>query len=241
MPNSRRPPANGRPNYGIDRPDIVFFLIAAGFVTLILGVFSYVFTLYEGLASSLIFFAFASSFVIGSKVFKVKQAERLLNSITWRGDETVLDVGCGRGLLLISAAKHLRSGKAVGIDIWNKMLQSGNSPENTIRNARIAGVAERVEVRDGDARHLPFGDETFDIVVTSLVLHHVPKSERRKTLSEIFRVLKPGGQLAMIELFHAREFSKILSELGMRDVQLSPSQFGLFSGGRTLVASKSGN
>jgi ribonucleotide reductase alpha subunit len=87
----------------------------------------------------------------------------VLDSLKLRGDETVLDVGCGRGLLLIGAAKRLTTGKAVGVDIWNAEDLSGNRPEATLENARLERVAERVEVKDGDARRLPFADGTFDV------------------------------------------------------------------------------
>jgi cyclopropane fatty-acyl-phospholipid synthase-like methyltransferase len=73
----------------------------------------------------------------------------------------VLDVGCGRGLLLIGAAKRLTTGKAVGVDIWQTEDLSGNRPEATLENARLERVAERVGVKDGDARRLPFADGTL--------------------------------------------------------------------------------
>ena len=53
-----------------------------------------------------------------SRVGKVRQRERLLDTLTWTGAERVLDVGCGRGLMLLGAAKRLRNGQAVGIDLW---------------------------------------------------------------------------------------------------------------------------
>jgi SAM-dependent methyltransferase len=183
-----------RASYGIDRPDIVIFLVVAGLLCLILGEVMLFLNPYQGLLSGLVFFLFAAWFIVGSKFVKLWEAKRILNSIPWRGDEIVLDVGCGRGLWLILAAKHLTSGKAIGIDVWNRRLQSGNNPRKTLDAARVEGVADRVELRDGDARNLTFDDKTFDLVVSSLVLHHLPPAERRKALSEICRVLKSGGR-----------------------------------------------
>ena len=73
-----------------------------------------------------------------------------------------MDVGCGRGLLLIGAAKRLTTGRAIGLDVWRRQDQAGNDPAATIANAQADGVAERVELREGDARQLPFDDQTFD-------------------------------------------------------------------------------
>src|SRR6516165_11820770 len=134
--------------------------------------------------------ASAGLFLWGSKVGKLKMRDRLLANIPWRGDEAVLDVGCGRGLLLIGAAKRLTTGKAVGVDIWQAEDLSGNRPEATQENARLEGVSDRVEVKDGDARRLPFADRTFDVVVTKEVLRNIDNATELDTaVREIARVL----------------------------------------------------
>jgi ubiquinone/menaquinone biosynthesis C-methylase UbiE len=161
-----------------------------------------------------------------SKVGKLRARDRLLDTIPWRGDEMVLDVGPGRGLLLIGAAKRLRTGKALGVDIWRDEDQSGNLPEATWINARAEGVAERIELNDGDVRHLPLGDETCDVVVSSLTLHNIGrKAERAQAVREIARVLKPGGRLALLDFRHTHEYARVLYDTGWRDVQRSGRQF----------------
>src|SRR5262249_137092 len=97
-----------------------------------------------------------------SKIGKVTRRERLLDRLTWKGDEHVLDVGCGRGLMLIGAARRLSTGKATGIDIWQAEDLSGNILDATLENARREGVADRVDVQSADMRQLPFPDQTFD-------------------------------------------------------------------------------
>ena len=68
----------------------------------------------------------AGLMVRSSRTGKLRERDRLLQDLPWRGDEWVLDVGCGRGLLLIGAAKRLTSGRAVGLDLWRRQDQAGN-------------------------------------------------------------------------------------------------------------------
>jgi arsenite methyltransferase len=151
-----------------------------------------------------------------SKVEKPRERERLLDLIPWRGVEKVLDVGCGRGLLLVGAARRLTSGRAVGVDVWHGLQLSGNRPQAVQDNARRAGVAERVEVRDGDARHLPFPDTSFDVVLSSLVLHNISsRAERRQAVREMARVLKPGGYIAILDVRHTRDYIRVLRDCGL--------------------------
>ena len=157
-----------------------------------------------------------------SKVGKLWSRDRLLDGLHLRGDETVLDVGCGRGLLLIGAAKRLTTGKAVGVDIWQTEDLSGNRPEATLENARLEGVAERVEVKDGDARRLPFADGTFDVIVTKDALHNIYNAaERRTAVREIVRALRPGGRLFIGDVRHTGQYMQVLRECGVQDLRRS--------------------
>lgn len=164
------------------------------------------------------FLLLAGSLVWYSKVQKQREAERLLDLAPWHGEEQVLDVGCGRGLLLITAARRLTSGRAVGVDVWHGLQLSGNRAQATLENARRAGVAERVEVQDADARSLPFADASFDVVLSTLVLHNIPSQEgRRQAVREIARVLKPGGHVAILDMRHTLDYVRVLRDCGLVD------------------------
>jgi SAM-dependent methyltransferase len=181
----------------------------------------------------------AGAQILFSKVGKYRERDRLLDGIPWRGDETVLDVGCGRGLLLIGAAKRLRSGRAVGVDIWQSKDQSGNYPEATYENARIEGVANRVEVKSGDARQLPFEDGSFDVVVSSLVLHNIHDgSGRKKAIQEIVRVLKGGGHVAILDVWYTNKYEQELRKSGMQEVSRSGLHFPMGVPMRVVSGSK---
>src|SRR6185503_3443907 len=103
-----------------------------------------------------------------------------LDGLRLRGDERILDLGCGRGAVLLMAAQHLTTGRAVGVDLWRSVDQSGNSIEATRRNAIAEGVADRVELHTGDMKALPFGDDEFDLIVSSLAIHNIPRSAGRE-------------------------------------------------------------
>jgi SAM-dependent methyltransferase len=226
-----------RPNYGIDAPNVVrnLALLGTGFV--LLGVTLYFFfqstrpglalaCLNLGLWPGCSWLLICAIMLWGSKVGKFRERDRLLDTIAWRGDEHVLDVGCGHGLLLIGAARRLTTGKAVGIDLWQKEDQAGNSPEATLANIQLEGVADRVEIKDGDARQLPFPDARFDVVLSSWALHNIyAPGDRQRAVREIARVLKPGGHVALLDIRHTREYAEVLRECGLSGVRRSGPRF----------------
>jgi ubiquinone/menaquinone biosynthesis C-methylase UbiE len=210
-----------RPNYGIDAPGVVrnFFLIAI----VSLGLSYWLRFLW---IPGVIFLGQGLVMVWGSKVGKFHLREKWLNSISWQGGEKVLDVGCGHGLMLIGAAKRLREGKATGIDLWQKEDQAGNSREATLRNVQLENVGDQVELVDGDARKLPFGDNTFDVVISSWALHNIYGRLGRETaIREIVRVLKPGGRLTIIDIRHTAEYAEVLRQSKMSDLRRTGPNF----------------
>jgi SAM-dependent methyltransferase len=160
------------------------------------------------------------------KVGKVRERERLLDRLTWKGNERVLDVGCGRGLLLVGAARRLTTGKAIGIDIWQAEDLSGNSLDATTENARREGVADRVEVQTADMRELPFADSVFDVVLSRAAIHNLYSAgDRAKAILQIARVLKPGGYALIDDIRHGREYARNFSEHGCTDIRRLGSGF----------------
>jgi arsenite methyltransferase len=181
----------------------------------------------------------AGLMVRSSRAGKLTQRDRLLDELPWRGDERVLDVGCGRGLLLIGAARRLTTGRAVGLDLWRRQDQAGNDPAATIANAQAEGVAERVELCDGDARRLPFDQQTFDIVVSSLALHNIPGAAgRAAAIGEVARVLKPGGRVAILDFRNSRQYAAALAAAGLGEVHRSPRRVGMYPPVRVVTATK---
>ncbi len=127
-------------------------------------------------------------------------AEDFTDLFKVEGNEYVLDVGCGLGRMSIAIAKRLKDGKVVGIDIWDKKMLWSNSPDMAYANAEVEGVREKVEFKYGNVFEIPFPDNTFDLVTCSGLLNNLKEDNRKiKALSEIRRVLKPGGKFILIE------------------------------------------
>lgn len=224
MPPRSAPP----PDYGFDGPRGIALLLLASASSIGMAVWlcgwqsfpswSILLAQIVLLVLAVDFLLLAGSLMWYSRVEKQREAERLLNLLPWSGQERVLDVGCGRGLLLINAARRLNSGRAVGVDVWHGLQLSGNRPQAVLENARRAGVAELVETKDSDARNLPFADASFDVVLSSLVLHNIPsQTGRRQAVREIARVLKPGGYVALLDMRHTLDYVRALRDCGLND------------------------
>ncbi|OHV29639.1 MULTISPECIES: class I SAM-dependent methyltransferase [Pseudofrankia] len=149
---------------------------------------------------------------------KLRVWERELDRAGLKGDERLLDLGCGRGAVLIAAARRLPAGRAYGADLWSGKDQSGNGPEATLANAAAAGVADRVEVHTADMTALPFADCSFDVVTSALAIHNIPSYEGRyRAVDEAMRVLRPGGQLLVADLWPmARKYAAHIGQGTLR-------------------------
>ncbi len=243
-------PDHGSPDYGIDAPGLVRNFALAGISAFAASIFFY-YSFAEtrpvqaglvvgfGVIWGVLGLGAAALMVLSSRRGKLKERDRILDSIPWRGDERVLDAGCGRGLMLIGAAKRLTSGVAVGVDAWREKDPSGNGPEAALANARAEGVEERIEILEGDLSELPFKDESFDVILSSLILHNIQEREERATaVRGLTRILKPGGRIVILDIWDTGEYAKSLREAGMQDVSRSGLRFNIFPPARLVTARK---
>lgn len=229
-----------KPDYGIDAPEAIRRFLSLGSVLLVVqfampaisallpvhAAFALRSTAPALGAMGSLFVATAGLLLWGSRSGKLRLRDKLLDALPWRGDESVLDIGCGHGLMLIGAAKRLTSGKAIGVDVWSEREAGRNRPESALRNARLEQVAGRVEVHTADARELPFDAQSFDLVLSSWTLHNLPQGEQRqRALQEMLRVLKPGGQLLLIDIRHVREYEGFLRAQGLQLLRRSGPHF----------------
>lgn len=237
-----------RPDYGIDAPNVIRNLFLSGVALAALAFFfprvtvAHVTVLlnpgfYYGATWCV---ASAALMLIYAKAGKFRHRDRMLAKVNWAGTETVLDVGAGRGLLMIGAAKRLTTGHATGIDIWNAEDLSGNGPEALVRNIESEGVGAKTTVKSENARKMDFADGSFDVVLSNLCLHNIyEKAGRREALHEITRVLKPGGVAVLSDFRHVREYAGELGNCGMK-IEMCPLDWmDTFPPLRILIARKS--
>lgn len=234
----------GRANYGIDAPGVVRNLMGGG---LLAGIAAAVlFSKVPGLARALMWsggtcFVSGALMVFGSKVWKLRPREKILDLLHLKSSHRVLDVGCGRGLMLIGAARRVPSGQAVGIDLWQTQDQSGNHPDVTRANAHVEGVEDRIQIETGDMRKLPFEDSSFDAITSSWAIHNIyDAAGRAEALREIVRVTKAGGRVALVDIRHTDEYANELRRLGMTGVTRSLPSFVFVTPSHIVTAQKPG-
>lgn len=211
-----------RGSYGFDAPGALVGLFFGALVQLALVVVSFANDVPAAgiafLLGALYTLASAGSYLYTTRRGKFAVWGEELGRI--EGDEQVLDLGCGRGMVLLLAAQRLRGGRATGIDLWSGKDQSGNAESVTRANAEAEGVSDRVELVTGDMRELPFEDGRFDLIVSSLAIHNIPTAEGRdQAVKEAHRVLRPGGLMLIADFRHTSCYEDVLRELGVVDVR----------------------
>jgi arsenite methyltransferase len=213
-----------RGKYGYDAP---YVLLMFGSLTIVSGLGALIAWWHMATRASanltlyfVFFLADTASFFYTTQRGKFLEWERILDRVQLRGDERVLDLGCGRGAVLNAVARRLSTGLVTGVDIWSTMDQSGNAMEVTLGNASLEGVSDRVHIETADMRALPFPDGAFDLVVSSLAIHNIrSKADRKRAITEAFRVIKPGGRIVIADIRSTALYADTLRMLGASEVK----------------------
>jgi ubiquinone/menaquinone biosynthesis C-methylase UbiE len=133
------------------------------------------------------FYDFIQKYIVRDTRYK----SILIDQAEIRAGHNVLDLGCGTGTLAIMVKHRFPSAAVTGLDADPEMLKVARY-KSTRENAPV-----KFEV--GMTYTLPFPDESFDRVMSSIMIHHLKTPDKKRTAREIFRVLKPGGRLHIID------------------------------------------
>jgi arsenite methyltransferase len=238
-----------RIDYGIDAPVAIRNMFLAGVACLLvatlgprhipIGTNGY-FDLHKTcLITGIILTIESVLMVLYSRYGKFKHRDMMLALHPWTGEEQVLDVGCGRGLLLIGAAKHLTTGHATGIDIWSNVDLSSNAEANTRHNIALEGVTGHCTLVSAPAQSMPFADRAFDVIVSNLCLHNISdKATRTAALDQIVRVLKPGGIALISDFKKTNEYADYFRAAGLDVIKKRGSLLTTFPPLTVVIARK---
>lgn len=242
-----------QPDYGIDAPNVLRNLLVIGAVCLLTGVFGprHIHVgqidflprpMFLGTGTLLVLEGLL--FLLYVKFGKFHHRDRMLSLYAWRGDEEVLDVGCGRGLLMAGAAKRLAAlrgaGKVSGIDIWSNKDMGGNAEAATRHNLELEGVSDRCTLLGIPAQEMTFPDGSFDVIVSNLCLHNIyDRKLRRQAVQQIARVLKSGGVAVLSDYKHTAEYARQLREAGLTVERRWGNPLYTFPPLRIVIARKS--
>jgi ubiquinone/menaquinone biosynthesis C-methylase UbiE len=116
---------------------------------------------------------------------------------------TVLDVGTGTAQIPLELCKRQLQARVIAIDMAAHMLEVGRA------NVQRAGLTERIDLRLCDAKHMPFVDSAFDLVMSNSIVHHIP--EPFAVFTEMARVVKPGGLLFVRDLLRPNDAALLRS------------------------------
>jgi arsenite methyltransferase len=241
----------GKPGYGIDEPLIILGLVAAGSLcglggalldsylagqsvaeartALVLGALLGVF--FMALGVSLLWYSFTGRF---------SDAKKLVRNVPLGGNELILDVGCARGVLSVAfSARQTGPGVVVGLDTWGRWHTTSNSPRSLMVNARVHAVGKRIIPVMGHPCNIPFDDKTFDVVSSSMGLSRLGGAkEFDEAVSQMVRVTKEGGRLAILSSGYSWTLPRLLSKLGLVDVKISRFRRRLFPVTELTIARK---
>ena len=193
---------------------------------------------------------FIDTFVFRGQLRQLRQ--RTANLARMQPGEQVLDVGCGTGTLAMEVQSRVgRAGHVAGVDPGTQQIARARS--------KAARRHVPIEFQIAMIEQLPFPDQSFDVVFSTLMMHHLPAPLKRQGLAEIARVLKPGGRLVIADFkrkqerqgraarFHAggssiQDLAALASDAGFSEVEteeMQPPRFSAFPGAGFVRAYKS--
>jgi SAM-dependent methyltransferase len=221
---------NTRAHYGFDLPSAalalaitaITFLALSAVVAIAVGGWWWLFPLAYALAFALC----CASLIYTTRRGRFAVWRRLFEGMRLTGRERIVDLGCGRGAVLIMAARKVPQGHAIGVDGERRLRR-------TVGNAQVEQVT--VDLLPTDLRkleNLPIETGTVDLVVSNLALHHIDEeATRAKVIAEAVRILRPGGRVVIADLRHVPAYAAQLTEMRLKNVIVTDLGWRFWHGG----------
>jgi ubiquinone/menaquinone biosynthesis C-methylase UbiE len=140
------------------------------------------------------FYDLIQRWVVRDTIYK----SRLIEQANIQPNHSVLDLGCGTGTLAIMVKQTVATADVVGLDADPQML--------SVANSKTARENVTIKFDQGLTFSLPYPDASMDRVLSSLMIHHLKTPDKDRTAQEVYRVLKPGGQLHVIDFGKPQTF-----------------------------------
>ena len=148
-------------------------------------------------------------FIYNGKEQELRQG--IIDLARLQSGEKVLDVGCGTGTLALIAKERVgETGRVSGIDPSAQLLTGAK------HKAKRTGL--QIDFQRGGIEQLPFPNQSFDVVLNTFVMHHLPDDLKRQGLTEIVRVLKPEGRLLIVDFKPPEEHHNGSGQFGAGEI-----------------------
>jgi SAM-dependent methyltransferase len=217
---------NTRAHYGYDLPSAALALTITAItllaITIIVAISVDGWWWLFPLAYAFVFALSYASLVYTTRHGRFAVWRRLLEGMRLTGSERIVDLGCGRGAVLIMAARKVPQGHAIGVDRENRLRR-------TVGNAEAEQV--KVDLVPADLSNLPIDSGTIDLVVSSLALHHLDEQAAREAIAEAVRILRPGGRVVIADLRHVPAYAAQLTEMRLKNVIVTDLGWRFWHGG----------
>lgn len=208
-------------SYGVDAPYVPALSFVGGVAMVVYGFVQVGFSRWITFAIALLLFLQVISYMYTTTKGKFVLWERLFAALDLPATARILDVGCGRGMVVITGLRALPQASGVGVDLWRSRDQSGNDPETTTANAAANGVAKRLELRTEDMSAMKVTPGSFDVVTANVAIQNLKDRDlRRKTIDQMYAAAKPGGKIMIVDIQYVRQYAEDLSAAGAVDVTI---------------------
>lgn len=211
-------------DYGVDAPEVtrMFFLIGLPLIAAGVALTVFVGAKWALWLGGLLMVLALAPLTLGIMMRlyawrgKLRTRDWVLARHDWQGNETVLDIGAGRGLMTIGAARRVPNGVVHAIDIWRDEDLTDNGATGLRKNLAATSMEGRAQIHTMDARSMTFADGSIDVIVSLLCLHNIENAkDRQAACSEIARVLKPGGVAYIADYTATRSYANAFRAQGL--------------------------